>query len=393
MSLLKRPPGDLFTFRLFMELASKVKVPKDTLYIWSAVLDPTYKFGWWPSEGVFEIETELEYRTRLTNNITSDLILLGVKDHLTAGDFNFYTDKMPTIADYLGGLFRFYENKTFIFFTSVENVESYIQQENVKIIPWGGDITNHQNEYKSLDPVMDKNFNSNTTFLSLNRNKRSHRAMLVSLLYGLNIETHGLISCMFANTLSDGLFEYTKWNTDNKAIYLKGFKKLQDVGTTINDNPEIYENNNNNNVHNFKNSLSNYYRDTFVEIISETSYTESCFNLTEKTLNSVYGACFPILLCSKGSVEFLRTMGLDVFDDIVDHSYDNISDPAIRLETAIKNNIELLTNNTKTKQLWIQNKERFQKNIDFCRERMYNFYYERAKEKFMELINDLNLQR
>lgn len=388
MSLLKRPPGDLFTFRLFIELASKVKNPKDTIYIWSAVLDPTYKFGWWPSEGIFETETELEYRTRLTDNVKSDLILLGVKDHLTAGDFNFYSDKVPAIVDYLDGFFKFYNDKKFIFFTSVENIESYIQNENVKIIPWGGDITNHQKEYKTLEPVIDKNLDSTTTFLSLNRNKRSHRAMLVSLLYGLNIEHNGLISCMFADTITDGLFEYTKWQVSNQELYLQGFKKLQNKGTVINDDKEIYENHNNNNVYNFKRCLSNYYKNTFVEIISETSYTESCFNLTEKTLNSVYGCCFPILLCSKGSVAFLRNMGLDVFDDVVNHDYDIIADPAIRLETAIKDNIELLTNNEKTKQLWIQNKNRFQQNVDFCKERLYNFYYERAKNKFVEICKN-----
>jgi hypothetical protein len=84
-------------------------------------------------------------------------------------------------------------------------------------------------------------------------------------------------------------------------------------------------------------------------------------------------------------------MGLDMFDDIIDHSYDNISDPAERLECAILNNKELLTNNKRTKDLWIKNQNRFKNNIDFCRERLYNFYNTRSNDLFKEILHDYNI--
>ena len=78
---------------------------------------------------------------------------------------------------------------------------------------------------------------------------------------------------------------------------------------------------------------------------------------------------------------------MDVFDDIVNHRYDSIEDPSNRLYTAITDNIELLTNNTKVKELWSHNKSRFINNIDFAKTILYNFYTTRTFEKFHELTN------
>ncbi len=389
MNIIKRPPGDLFSFRLFVELNSKIKQPKDSIYIWSCVLDPIYEHGFWPEENVWVVETELDYRVRLADSIKSDLVVLGVKDHLTSGDFDYWGERLPAIVEYLKDLFDFYRNKKFILFTSVENLGHYITAHNVKIIPWGGDITNQQREYQKLDPVLDKNLDSNYNFLSLNRNKRSHRAMLVSLLHGLEIQNSGLISCMFKDSIQD-LFEYSNWKVKDKQVYENGFKRVKESTILLGDDFEIYQNRNNDNVSNFRNKLSSYYRETFVEIVTETSYTEQCFNLTEKTLNSIYGCSFPILICSSGTVQFLRDMGLDMFDDIVDHSYDNIEDPSERLEAAITKNVKLLTDTQFTKELWIKNKYRFERNVDFCKEKLYNFYSSRATNIFNEIINDPN---
>jgi hypothetical protein len=48
--------------------------------------------------------------------------------------------------------------------------------------------------------------------------------MLVSLLYGLDLENHGLISCMFQDSIDD-LYEYTQW--PESEIYTQGFDKFK----------------------------------------------------------------------------------------------------------------------------------------------------------------------
>lgn len=387
MNLIVRPPGDKFTFRLFFKLAATIKCPKDSIYLWSSKLDPGYTFGSWDSSGNWISETELDYRIQLIDSIKNNVVIIGVKDHLTSGEFNPWHQEIPIIADYLKSLFEYYPDKKFILFTSVENLEAYIDLDNVRIVPWGGDITNQQLDYSKLEPVLDKNFDSNYTFLSLNRNKRSHRAMLVSLLYGLNLEQHGLISCMFKESI-DNLFQYTCWPEYD--VYNYGFNRFKSSELVLNDDPVIYTNGNNDNVSNFKNKLTPYYQNTFVEIITETSYTEKCFNLTEKTLNSIYGCNFPIILSSQGAVSFLRNAGMDMFDDIVNHNYDSLENPSDRLYRAVSDNIELLTNNKKTKELWSENYNRFIKNVDFAKTILYNFYNDRAETLFLEAKNDFN---
>jgi hypothetical protein len=396
MGILKRPPGDEFTFRLFFKLKSKIKHPADSIYLWSAMLDPTYQYGWWDSDGSWNEENELVYRAHLLDAIKKDVVIIGIKDHLTSKNFNPWIKQTPTIVEYLSDMFDYYSNKKFILITSVENLESYISNKNVSIVCWGGDLTNQQAEYKELSPVIDKNFDSKHTFLSLNRNNRAQRSILLSLLHGMNIQEHGLISCMFREELTDPFVD-TGWQFNNKQLDVRelvrsGFFKLMNSTELLSDKKDIYGFRTNDNVNNFNYKLRAYYTDTFVEIITETSYTETAYLLTEKTLNSIYGCNFPILLCGCGSVALLRSIGFDMFDDVVDHSYDTIENPIDRLYTAVTNNLELLTNNDKTKTIWQENKHRFLKNVDVAKTTMYDFYSKRALEKIDKLNYELNLQ-
>lgn len=392
MSILKRPPGDQFSFRLFFQLIDKIQKPKHIFYLWSICIDPNMNQISHYENDAPVWENEFVYRQLILSNITrdSDLVVMGIKDHLTGKNFNPWNDSMPDMVEYLVNLFDYYSDKKFILFTSLENLESYIKCSNAIIVPWGGDIVNHQTGYKRLIPVTDKNFNSKTTFLSLNRNPRTHRAMLVSLLYKLGIQDLGLISCMFKDKFED-LFEFAQWKTSKQSYFEDGFKLFKQSQLSIVDDYDIYEVGENDNVSNFKNKLTPYYQNSFVEIVTETSYTESCYNLTEKTLNSIYGCCFPILLCSKGSVSFLRNMGMDMFDDIVDHSYDVIDDPTDRLYRAVTDNLELLTNKQRTQELWQMNKNRFVDNVDFAKTTMYNFYTTRATSIVQKVVKDHNL--
>jgi hypothetical protein len=396
MGILKRPPGDDFTFRLFFKLKSKIKQPADSIYLWSAMLDPAYQYGWWDADGSWNEENELVYRAHLLDAIKQDVVIIGIKDHLTSKNFNPWIKQTPTIVEYLSDMFNYYSNKKFILITSVENLESYISNKNVSIICWGGDLTNQQAEYKELSPIIDKNFDSKHTFLSLNRNNRAQRLILLSMLHGMNIQDNGLISCMFREELTDP-FEDTGWQFNNKQLDVRelvrsGFFKLMNSTELLSDKKDIYGFRTNDNVNNFNYKLRAYYTDTFVEIITETSYTETAYLLTEKTLNSIYGCSFPILLCGCGSVALLRNIGFDMFDDIVDHSYDTIKDPINRLYTAITSNLDLLTNNEKTKDLWKTNKHRFLQNVEVAKTTMYEFYSKRALDKIDKLNYELNLQ-
>jgi hypothetical protein len=391
ITVIKRPPHDLFTFRLFYQLSSKIKVPADKIYTWSPLYETVYH-GYLGENNNWVWEYEMDSRQELIKLIQQDVVVFGVKDHLTTGDFNPWLQKTPTLVKYFNDMINTYSDKRFIFFTSMENLESYISEPNAIIVPWGGDITNQKFEYSKLEPVFDKNFNSAYTYVSLNRNKRSHRAFLVSFLHAEGLDQHGLISCMFRKDV-ENILDYLKWPLDayaQESVKL-GFDLVKKSTSLLTDSREIYIKDGNDNIGNFNDKLRAYYRQTFVEIITETSCTEKCFNLTEKTLNSIYGCNFPILISSPGAVAFLRQMGLDMFDDIIDHSYDLIDNPIDRIQQAIYNNIRLLKDSTYVKQVWKDNQHRFLSNIEFARHKMYNYYHSRAQQQVEKYINDYKL--
>ena len=84
-------------------------------------------------------------------------------------------------------------------------------------------------------------------------------------------------------------------------------------------------------------------------IISESSYENlgdltsiAVPGITEKTYKTILNCQMPIFLSSAHTVYYYRLMGFDAFDDIIDHSYDLIEDPVLRIE-AVAREIERLS--------------------------------------------------
>ena len=130
-------------------------------------------------------------------------------------------------------------------------------------------------------------------------------------------------------------------------------------------------------------------------IVTESSYeTEPgathiehhCFPaLTEKTYKCFGMSQIPIWLAPYQAVECYRELGFDVFDDIVDHSYDMVKNPFDRITTAIDNNVHLLSDGQLVKQLWQANQPRFVKNIDTAKN--ITIYYQGRVEKLWKNLH------
>lgn len=382
--IIKQPPFDSFTFRNFFNCTYQYRDTLDCFYTWSYTLED-YKLG-----------DQKFYTNFISNHIQNKNVIIGIKDHLTKHHFNPWFDTKPLHVYYFENLFQKFSNTKFLLFTSLENLTYYLQAPNlVGIIPWGGDLTNQHCSYKKLEPVFDKNFNSTTNFISLNRGNRHHRTVLISLLHYFKINRNGIITCLYQEQLPETIQDIN-WRLNDQiknlidvGLKLAKLNKSSNYLTNFQEDVNIYKNYiENDNVANFENVLRNRYRNSFVEIISETSMTEQCFNLTEKTLNSIYGCNFPIFNSSTGTVQFLRDSGLDVFDDIIDHSYDLIENPAERIFKAVNDNLELLSS-SKIKNIWNQNKPRFSKNVDFVKNDLYKFYENRTHSTFNRYIHRL----
>jgi hypothetical protein len=67
--------------------------------------------------------------------------------------------------------------------------------------------------------------------------------------------------------------------------------------------------------------------------------------LTEKTVKAFALGQIPFILGPLGQVEKTRQQGFDLFDDLVDHSYDTEADPLVRIEKLV-NSLDQFINNT-----------------------------------------------
>lgn len=305
----------------------------------------------------------------------NDIVVLFVKDHFRISTRESWVNPLPELTKYFSNLFTFYSNKKFILVTSLENLHKEIVNDNCTIIPMGGDITNQIDSYMNFMPEVNKNAEAKN-FVSLNRGSRNHRLYLVSALYGRGLDEYGNISYL-SSLHQDSLSNIIPYDylTDNKYQLANiGYDRYSLVKEQkVEDSNDIYGLHNDN-LTNFKESLQPKYNNSVVEFVSETSYNESSFNITEKTIHFIYGANFPIMISSPGTVDFLRNMGLDMFDDIIDHSYDNISDPASRINAAIDLNLDILTSSNLVK-TWNKHKYRIDNNISFVREGKLKDYY------------------
>lgn len=375
---ISRPYNDDFSYDLFCNLLKDCSHDYEAYYMWSSPPDVLRRF------------------LKKTQFQASNIIL-GIKDLLDLWkDYNYWHDSQQAGVQLIAETVRQWPNKNFIIFTSLENLHLELTEPNVQIIPWGGDIVNQQAKYRTLEPVLEKNFESTKSFISLNRNIRDHRVVLLSYLFGEGYDQFGTITYLGISNLNPhyepvAFLDRISWEFDEshdciRTLMLAGYEKFYINSDLVVDDFKIYgEKNDNNNILNFNHYLRDKYKNSFVEIISESSYIAPAYMLTEKTHHSFYACNFPILIAGRGAVAHLREVGFDMFDDIVDHSYDLIDNPFDRITTAIDANRQLLTDGKHAKHLWATNRHRFDQNISIAQNTMYNWYRDRTVAKFNKI--------
>lgn len=78
------------------------------------------------------------------------------------------------------------------------------------------------------------------------------------------------------------------------------------------------------------------WQDSFISIVAETLFDRHIIFPTEKTWKVFDKYHFPIFVSCPGFVAHIRSLGFDVFDDLFDHSYDDIEDDDKRLQAVFK---------------------------------------------------------
>lgn len=86
----------------------------------------------------------------------------------------------------------------------------------------------------------------------------------------------------------------------------------------------------------------NVFEPTAVSLITEPAYHERETIVTEKTIMSIYGGTVPVWVGGWRIADYMKDLGFDVFDDMVDHGYQSLPDPEQRCLRAVLDNQHLL---------------------------------------------------
>lgn len=87
-------------------------------------------------------------------------------------------------------------------------------------------------------------------------------------------------------------------------------------------------------------SLLYVYESAPVNIVTETEYDPPVGIITEKTQMAIAAQQIPIVIGHRGIVDQCRRLGFDMFDDVVDNSYDNLPND-VRWSAALELNWHL----------------------------------------------------
>jgi hypothetical protein len=324
-------------------------------------------------------------------------IVVLTDDHLsTETMFLPVEQRHTTVVEKIIAKTKQYLNCQFTIIHNCLNID--YQSENCKFINWAPEwITYHnKTEWINVLPQSEKNFEHDYFWICLNRNKRAHRYLTAMFLLGNNFEKQGLLTLTADEILEHGNFEsWLYWwhhNQHNEIndiekyfpILKKGFDKIkQKIGYQTNS----YNSNENSSfiTHNFEQRLRPLYVNTLIEVVNETIWQPDAGGVvTEKFVNSVYGFNLPIIIGVGNTVSYLKQLGFDLFDDVIDHSYDSEPSPTVRLTGALDKNKELFNNKHKSILAWKHCKSQMDYNINVLQTLEKN-----AEQRWIDLISHI----
>lgn len=108
-----------------------------------------------------------------------------------------------------------------------------------------------------------------------------------------------------------------------------------------------------------------------ISLITEPAYFERETIPTEKTLMAMYAGTFPIWVGGWQIADYMSSLGFDVFDDVIDHSYQSVENPADRCRLAVELNIDLLRDFDRVANLINSCQDRLKKNVELLEQNVF----------------------
>jgi len=109
------------------------------------------------------------------------------------------------------------------------------------------------------------------------------------------------------------------------------------------------------------------YQESYINLVTETTVVSTM--LSEKTFKPIVAGQLFVLIAAPGAVQFLRDIGIDTFDDVIDHSYDLIADTRTRINKAVEQVDQLIEKDLDT--IYDNIKNRLEQNSIYMRSQKF----------------------
>jgi len=260
----------------------------------------------------------------------------GFYSEFNSNDRLFIADEFESISKYVT------QNnlKNVIVHTGDYNCEKYFSNYNLfKIVCDDLFLKNQNFTYETINVT---NFNYEKKFICLNWRYTKHRCFVSSYLE----DNDCYLSWYYRSTLDDLKenlwFDLDLWKTTQPDFYSKIAEGLSNLNSKvplcldiIHDGATVYSDVNgsknyfpNNdfvspsikNVN--ENSLIDFYKNSFCEIVTESRFAQPTGNFSEKVFKPIHYKKPFILVAPPYTLEYVRSFGFKTFSDYFDESYD-----------------------------------------------------------------------
>jgi hypothetical protein len=247
------------------------------------------------------------------------------------------------------------------FYVINNNIDIYNIQKglNTKINVFKTDYLLEQYpNYLMLENEIEINYNKEWLFLCHNKKPKTHRFDILTLLKYENLLEYGIVDYSITygkinrEKIKNEIKNKTFIDVENANEKLKrDYNEIRTIrkNSYYEKNKYTFGNNGDTRI-DIIGSVQQYEK-TYFNIITESHYEEADIHMTEKTFKPFYLYQYPIFVASHNHIKTLKEYyDFYLFDDLIDHSYDNEIDSSKRLYKIVeeikrlskmKNEIEL----------------------------------------------------
>ena len=190
-------------------------------------------------------------------------------------------------------------------------------------------------------------------FNCLNRRLRTHRLYVLAKLNQMNLIDNNIVTYDF--TIEENrphLKEVPDIENNQDLFDFKDLKKYL-IDLQINKDKKLYDFDNLQNLHGIQHESSDVYKNSMFTFVTETSYLEGEFYISEKVVKAI-GQNHPFIVFGNyGTLKELKRLGFKTFEPFIDESYDSEKNVQKRIDLIFDEINKLVNKSDEEKLKWM----------------------------------------